>query len=99
VLAAGQRHDVVVGPIFDTADLLADAHVHERQNIVSWADGTEQITMPAIIPRIVGRQARIRQLGPDIGAHTHELLNVAGLSTAQIHSLEAAGVVWQKGPA
>jgi crotonobetainyl-CoA:carnitine CoA-transferase CaiB-like acyl-CoA transferase len=97
VLVAGRRHDVVVGPIFDTADLLADPHVRERQNIVLWDDGGEQTLMPAIIPRIVGRPVRIRHLGPDIGAHTHELLDMAGLSPEQIHSLESAGVVWQKG--
>ncbi len=78
ILAEAAEQDVVLGPIFDTDDILADEQVAARQSIVevSTNDGSS-VRMPAVIPRISDIDDGIRRLGPEIGADTEAVL--AGL--------------------
>lgn len=65
VEAAAAAHDVILGPIFTTSEILANAHMKARASFQT-VDG---ITMPSILPHIDGLPASIKNLGPDIGAH------------------------------
>jgi crotonobetainyl-CoA:carnitine CoA-transferase CaiB-like acyl-CoA transferase len=62
------KHDVVLGPIYDTNDILAEAHFPARHNIIEMADDDGGlIRMPAITPRIEGVETSVRRLGPSRG--------------------------------
>lgn len=79
VVEEAVRNDVVVGPIFDTEDILADPQLKARGNIHTHAaDGAAAVTMPGIMPRIEGLEPTIRSLGPAVGQHTREILQRIG---------------------
>jgi crotonobetainyl-CoA:carnitine CoA-transferase CaiB-like acyl-CoA transferase len=65
---AATKHDVVLGPIYDTNDILAEPHFPARHNIVEMADDDGGvIRMPGITPRIEGVETAVRHLGPSRG--------------------------------
>jgi crotonobetainyl-CoA:carnitine CoA-transferase CaiB-like acyl-CoA transferase len=64
------KHDVVLGPIYDTNDILAESHFPARRNIAAMADEDgAMIRMPSITPRIEGIETAVRHLGP---ARSHD---------------------------
>jgi crotonobetainyl-CoA:carnitine CoA-transferase CaiB-like acyl-CoA transferase len=70
ILETAAAHDVVLGPIYTTDDILADEQVAARGNVIE-IDG---VTMPSVTPRLSGLGADIRNLGPEIGADNREVL-------------------------
>jgi crotonobetainyl-CoA:carnitine CoA-transferase CaiB-like acyl-CoA transferase len=83
---------VTVGPIYDAAQLLADAHVAARGCYVDVqdADGT---VVHNVTPRLSGTPGSIRQPAPAIGQHTLEVLREAGTSEAEVQALTRAGAI------
>lgn len=65
VEAAAAAHDVILGPIFTTSEILANAHMITRQSFQT-AHG---VTMPSVLPHIEGLDTGIESLGPSIGVH------------------------------
>jgi crotonobetainyl-CoA:carnitine CoA-transferase CaiB-like acyl-CoA transferase len=65
VEAAAAAHDVILGPIFTTSEILADAHMIARSTFQT-IDG---VTMPSVFPSIEGLDTAIESLGPTLGAH------------------------------
>ena len=61
-------HDVILGPVYTTADMLADAQIAARHNFVE-VDG---IVQPDILPTIDGIETRIRNLGPSLGENRYQ---------------------------
>lgn len=74
VLAIADANDVVLGPIFATDDIVKDATIMARRNVVELqgADGT-RIAMPSIVPRIAGLPTPALHPGPALGANTQDL--------------------------
>jgi crotonobetainyl-CoA:carnitine CoA-transferase CaiB-like acyl-CoA transferase len=68
IMAIAAVQDVVLGPIYTTAEILSDPQIAARGNIVSVADGNGgTIPMPGVTPRLTGFDPVIRALGPSIG--------------------------------
>lgn len=100
VLAALDEAGVPAGPIHTAADLVTDPQLRARGMIQDFdvpdGDGEDatvltDIAFPGISPVLGGTSLPIRSLGPDLGAHTHEVLTDAGLDAALIDRLLAVG--------
>jgi crotonobetainyl-CoA:carnitine CoA-transferase CaiB-like acyl-CoA transferase len=74
-----------VGPIYNIADAMSDAHFEEREIIVDVDDRDfGDLPMHNIVPRLSATPGTWRRPAPDIGQHTHEVLAEAGLDAAAI---------------
>jgi crotonobetainyl-CoA:carnitine CoA-transferase CaiB-like acyl-CoA transferase len=62
---AAAAHDVILGPVFTTTEIMASAHMKARDSYIT-VDG---VCMPNALPRIDGVDTAIESLGPAIGAH------------------------------
>jgi crotonobetainyl-CoA:carnitine CoA-transferase CaiB-like acyl-CoA transferase len=81
------------GPIYTAADICADEQ-YEARNMIQHFDvdiGALQpktVGFPGIVPVIGGESLPIRNVGPDLGEHTREVLSsVLGLSDDEIGAL------------
>ncbi|WP_063890787.1 CaiB/BaiF CoA transferase family protein [Sciscionella sediminilitoris] len=75
VLAEFDRVEAAAAPIYEVDDIPADPQFRARSLLVSVPDaelGT--VTMPTVPFRLSRTPGSIRRTGPDLGAHTEELL-------------------------
>ena len=91
VFAAAQEADVVIGPIYSVDDILADAQIAARNNVVR---SERQVPMPAVLPSISNVVPGVPAAAPLIGQHSAEALRLAGYSEIEIERLEASRVIW-----
>ena len=83
------ENDVVVGPLFDAAELLDDAHIAARADIVHRPDAAGRpLAMPAPLPHVSSLEGRVTHVGPALGADTEAVLAELGLSTSTTGRLE-----------
>ena len=81
------------GPIYTAADICADDQYEARNMIQDFEVDTGEahrktVGFPGIVPVIGGASLPIRNVGPDLGEHTHEVLSsVLGLSDEEIGAL------------
>ena len=87
--------DVPVGTVYDAADLAADEHVLARGDICTVHDPViGPVRQQAPFPRFAGETPQTPTGAPRLGEHTDEVLSsLLGLSSAEIDSLRADGVV------
>ena len=74
-MAVMDAHDVPAGPVYSVADIAADPQFRAREMLLEVPDerlGT--ILMPGIVPRLSRTPGAVRWPGPDVGAHTAEVL-------------------------
>ncbi|MFQ6391956.1 CaiB/BaiF CoA transferase family protein [Nocardia sp. KC 131] len=82
------------GPIYTAADIVADEQYRARNMIQPFAVdvGAPQpktVGFTGIVPVIGDQSLPIRNVGPDLGAHTREVLSgLLGMSDAEIDALE-----------
>jgi formyl-CoA transferase len=75
VLDALDEAAVPAGPIYTAADICADEQYRTRGMVQSLpVDGVE-VGFPGIVPVLGGTSLPVRSPGPDLGAHTHEVLS------------------------
>jgi crotonobetainyl-CoA:carnitine CoA-transferase CaiB-like acyl-CoA transferase len=90
---------VPVGPIYGAADILADPHFAARDMLVRHEvevepGSTREVAFPGVVPKLQQSPGSTRWVGPDLGAHTEEVLaELAGLDAAAVARLREAGVV------
>ncbi|MCG7597042.1 CaiB/BaiF CoA-transferase family protein [Mycobacterium sp. PSTR-4-N] len=77
-LAALDAAGVPSGPIYTAADICTDEQYRARNMIqefdVDAGNGTTSVGFPGVVPVVGGRSLAIRSVGPDLGAHTDEVL-------------------------
>ncbi|WP_343585253.1 CaiB/BaiF CoA-transferase family protein [Herbaspirillum sp.] len=93
-LAILQAADVPVGKIYSVKDMMNDAQFLARGMFEQhrFADGTP-VKLPAITPKLSETPGRTKWLGPELGAHSDEILRSLGYDDAQIKRLREDGVV------
>lgn len=76
------QNDVVVGPIYGAAELLADPHIAARGNIarVTNPDGS-RIALPGALPLTSDGGAAVRWPGPATGQDTDAVLEMLGCAS------------------
>jgi len=88
-----RAHDVPVGLINRAPDLATDPHIAARNMIERLAAGFDQpVAMTGVVPKFSRTPGAIRHPGPELGAHTDEVLREAGYADAEISALRVGGV-------
>lgn len=86
--------EVTIGPIYDTAQLMQDPHVIERELIADYPDpDMGQLPMHHVVPRLLGTPGSIRTPAPDLGEHNRALLAEIGITGEAVDTLIADCVV------
>lgn len=86
--------EVTIGPIYDTAQLMQDTHVIDRELIADYPDKEMgQLPMHHVVPRMLGTPGTIRTAAPELGQHNRELLTEVGVSDSDIEALTADNVL------
>jgi crotonobetainyl-CoA:carnitine CoA-transferase CaiB-like acyl-CoA transferase len=89
-----ERVEVTIGPIHDTAQIMADPHVIERELIADYPDADMgQFPMHHVVPRLGATPGSIRTPAPKLGEHNRTLLGEIGLGQAECDALVEAGVL------
>ena len=85
----------VVGPVYDSADIVADPHFQDRDDIVEIEDPELGHTrMLGLVPKFSATPGELRHMGPTVGEHNTAVYGEwLGLSDADLQSLAAEGVV------
>jgi formyl-CoA transferase len=89
-------HDggIPAGRIYQAADMLKDEHFIARQSIVRVSDERfGELAMQNIAPRLSETPGTVRWTGPELGAHTHEVLAGLGLNEEQMAKFAADGII------
>ena len=82
---------VPCSPIYDAADMFADPHYVAREQLERPVEGAAVVG--AIAPKLSATPGRTHHLGPDLGAHTAEVLAELGVDEARLADLRASEVV------
>ncbi|MFC7229788.1 CoA transferase [Salinirubellus salinus] len=95
ILRVFEEHEAAIGPVYDTADIFDDDYFWERGALERVDDDEHpDLVMPGVVPHLSATPGRIDHAGRDLGADTMAVLTErAGLSEADVHELEARGVV------
>ena len=89
-----EAHNVTIGPIYDTAQIVEDPHVIARELVADYPDAEMGLLpMHAVVPRLSGTPGAIRTPAPRLGQHSREILASLGIAGAPYAALKAAGVV------
>jgi formyl-CoA transferase len=94
VLAVLEKADVPSCKIYDIADIARDVHYAARGMIREHrlGDGTS-VKLPGIVPQMSETPGETRWVGPELGAHTAEVLEALGYSAEQQLALKRRGVI------
>ncbi len=92
---AAIEHDVPVAVAYTSADIVADAHMAARGDIVEVHDhALGPVRQQAPFPRFVGEDRPIPDGAPLLGEHTDDVLRrLLGLDDAKLATLRADGVI------
>ncbi|WP_039784184.1 CaiB/BaiF CoA transferase family protein [Herbaspirillum huttiense] len=93
-LATLQAADVPVGKIYSVKDMMNDAQFLARDMFEQhqFADGTP-VKLPGITPKMSETPGQTRWLGPELGAHSDEILQSLGYDEAHIAQLRQDKVI------
>ncbi|KAI9023806.1 CAIB/BAIF family protein [Phycomyces nitens] len=99
ILAILEKASVPSGKIYDAKDIVEDEHINARGMIETVTVGTAEdgrgwdLKIPGMSPVLELTPGSTEWAGPDLGAHTHEVLeSVLGLSKADIEALDTKNV-------
>lgn len=94
VLKVTAEAEVPASRIFSVADIFDDPQYVAREMLISarLPDGQE-FRMPGIVPKMSDTPGSTEWVGPELGAHTHEVLGAVGYSDSEIEELHRIGAI------
>lgn len=94
VLKKLEQAQVPSAKIYSIKDIVEDVHYRARDMMQEFPlkDG-EKIALPGIVPKLSESPGGTRWLGPELGAHTAEVLAGLGYDAAQQAALKSRGVI------
>jgi formyl-CoA transferase len=95
LLALLERHGVPAGRIYRAPDMLADPQFQARESIVAVAHPQfANLKMQNVVPKLSDTAGAIRWPGPELGAHTREVLGgLLGLGDDELDGLARRGII------
>ena len=84
---------VPCGPVYNAEDMMNDQHFNERGLFDQVEINGEPLKIPAILPKLEDTPGATDWPGPELGAHTDEVLASLGINAADIAALKKSGVV------
>ena len=90
---------IPAGPIYSSADIVADPHFRARGMVevhpVEVEPGRkEDVLFPSVVPKLTNSPGEVRWVGPALGAHTDEILtSVLGIEPTELAELHQSGVI------
>ncbi|SFS94339.1 CaiB/BaiF CoA transferase family protein [Saccharopolyspora flava] len=94
VVAAFEKAEAAVAPIYTAADVLADPHFNALGSILTLDDEELGPVRFQNTPfRLSDTPSEVRTTGPRLGAHTAEVLGELGVDAEELESLRAQGVL------
>jgi formyl-CoA transferase len=89
-----QAAGVTVGPVHDTAGMLDDKMVQEREVMLAFPDDEMgELPMHNVAAHLSATPGQIRHPAPDLGQHNGEIFGALGLSPEDIATLEKEDVI------
>lgn len=99
-LAHFEAHEVTVGALMESDELLEDSFVRERASLIAMDDpDTGVLPMHNVVPRMSATPGGLRRAAPAVGADTRDILRELGVSDVEVEELVARGVVAAQGEA
>ena len=85
----------VVGPVYNSADIMDDPHYHARQDIITMDDPQLGATrLLGIVPKFSRTPGELRHLGPTVGQHNAAVYGEwLGIDAPRLDALAAAGII------
>ncbi len=94
LLAIFQAAGVTVGPVHDTAGMLEDDMVREREVMLRFPDDEMgELPMHNVAAHLSETPGQIRCPAPELGQHNGEIYGALGLSPAEIAALQSEDVI------
>lgn len=93
-VALFEQAEVTVGPIYDIAQILVDAHFVEREIVADYPDpDMGRLPLHHVVPRLCNTPGSVRTPAPRLGEHNQPLLAEIGITDPQYRELLATGVI------
>jgi len=84
---------VPCGPVYNAEDMMNDQHFNARGLFEQVEINGEPLKIPAILPRLEDTPGATDWPGPELGAHTDEILATLGIDAEGISALKKSGVI------
>ena len=89
-----QAAGVTVGPVHDTAGMLEDEMIREREVLLRFPDDEmDELPMHNVAAHLSETPGQIRHPAPELGQHNDEIYGALGLSAEEIATLEKEEVI------
>ncbi|MEO8384137.1 MAG: CaiB/BaiF CoA-transferase family protein [Betaproteobacteria bacterium] len=94
VLAVLEKADVPSGRIYSIADIVADMQYQARGMIEKHELGdNKEVLLPGIVPKLSLTPGGTKWIGPQLGAHTAEVLSAIGVDEVTQADLKGRGII------
>lgn len=93
LMALMDAAEVTVGPVYDIAQIMQDAHVIHREILADYPDAElGALPMHAVVPRLSDTPGSIREPAPALGQHNRQLLSSIGVGQVEYARLLETGI-------
>ncbi|MDR7518834.1 MAG: CoA transferase [Armatimonadota bacterium] len=94
ILTLFATEGITAMPVYNIAQILADAHVRARGVVTEVPDRNGQpVAMHTVTPRLARTPGAIRHAGPALGQHNEEVYGRLGLSPEEIRAAREAQII------